>query len=227
MTLDDLIALFRINTDDGADPPLWSDETVTGYLNEAVTEACLRSRLLMESQYDPMCRLEYEAGDRLVKLHPKTLIVRTAKIDGQNSTLERIATKRLLRIRESWDVDTNTGTPKYLVMDYQDGNVAFSPLPDEDGTLVIAAWRAPLDNELLRESNPDGEPVIVDNGGHRHLVDWAEHLAYNVKDAETHDPARAAVADAKFTAYFGERPSAHEIKLWATAAIRGSIPRFI
>ncbi|RPP87255.1 hypothetical protein IPC1125_34030, partial [Pseudomonas aeruginosa] len=39
-----------------------------------------------------------------------------------------------------------------------------------------------------------------------HLVQWALHRGFSIPDMESFDPNRAALAEAAFTAYFGERP---------------------
>ena len=46
MNLKSLIARFRVLANDKAEPYFWSDEEVSGWLNDAVHEACLRGRLL-------------------------------------------------------------------------------------------------------------------------------------------------------------------------------------
>ncbi len=46
MNLKALIARFRVLANDKAEPYFWSDEEVSGWLNDAVHEACLRGRLL-------------------------------------------------------------------------------------------------------------------------------------------------------------------------------------
>lgn len=48
MTLSDLIAAFRTEAADQAEPPLWSDAEIAGYLADAESEACIRARLLFD-----------------------------------------------------------------------------------------------------------------------------------------------------------------------------------
>ena len=46
MTLEELIASFREDSNDELEPYLWGDEAVTRWLNEAQDEAAVRGRLL-------------------------------------------------------------------------------------------------------------------------------------------------------------------------------------
>ena len=48
MTLEQLIAQFRIDADDLVQPYLWPDDWVAPWLTEAVSEAAVRGRLLYE-----------------------------------------------------------------------------------------------------------------------------------------------------------------------------------
>ena len=48
MTLAELIAAFRLESDDRVTPYLWSDAEIAGYLAEAENEACIRARLLFD-----------------------------------------------------------------------------------------------------------------------------------------------------------------------------------
>ena len=55
MQLSDLIKRFRIDANDKVEPYFNDDESVTSWLNEAVNEACIRGRLLHESENTEVC----------------------------------------------------------------------------------------------------------------------------------------------------------------------------
>ena len=46
MTLQELIARFRVLAHDKADPPFWSSEDIARWLSDGQTQACIRGRLL-------------------------------------------------------------------------------------------------------------------------------------------------------------------------------------
>ena len=49
MTLEDMIALYRAQAMDIADPPFCSDELLTLYANEGQDEACRRGQLIRDA----------------------------------------------------------------------------------------------------------------------------------------------------------------------------------
>lgn len=61
-TLSQLIEECREELDDDVAPYLWSDAVLTRHLNEAVEEACIRARLLVESGRPEICHINLEPG---------------------------------------------------------------------------------------------------------------------------------------------------------------------
>ena len=55
MQLSQLINRFRIEANDNVQPYFIEDDAVINWLNDAVNEACIRSRLLYESQNNDVC----------------------------------------------------------------------------------------------------------------------------------------------------------------------------
>ena len=70
MKLAELIDLFRTDANDTVQPYLFSDEAITGWLNEAVVEACVRSRLLHMADDADVCRIDVVPGQAVYQLHP-------------------------------------------------------------------------------------------------------------------------------------------------------------
>lgn len=75
MTLDELRTLFRQEADDLANPPLWSDEEVDRYLNDAENEACIRA-LLLEDETSQATQIDVNTTDRRYKLHKSVLHIK-------------------------------------------------------------------------------------------------------------------------------------------------------
>ena len=69
MTLQELIARFRVLAHDQADPPFWSSEDIARWLSDGQTQACIRGRLLREDARDAICRIALVPGQRTYKLH--------------------------------------------------------------------------------------------------------------------------------------------------------------
>lgn len=216
MNLEDLIGHVRRDLDDMATPYLYSDEELTGWLNQAVLEAAIRARLLKDdARTNPtLCVLAVTAGEPDVTISPDIFVVRAASIAGAARNLLRYTTKTMDRLEPGWDLHTPAdiqGTPKYLVMDVSQGLVRLHPPPDADGELHLRVWRKPLEDEIMEV--PDDEPVVRISDTEM-LKHWALRCAYLVKDSELFDPERAKDQEGIFEARFGRRPTEHEMQRW-------------
>lgn len=235
MNLGDLIALARepVHLDDQTQPPLWSDAVLTTLFNDAVRQHCIRTRSLIESQNPSICRYAVPAGTNAIKLHPSILAVRTARIafvDGYEDGCSRGAlegrTLRWLKRRQpNWETH-HAGRPLVWIPDWQEGWLAFDRPVEADATLVITAWRLPLENEMLDANDLDGEPMVAEHW-RQDLVDWVVYRALNGADAEMRNEQKAAAAAEAFESKTGRLPSANEVRLWGVSPIVGTLPQFL
>lgn len=224
MNLEQLEAKLRSERlDDTVEPYLYSSARVRDALNDAVRQAAIRKRLLLDRSTEECCSYAVAAEDANVFLHPRVLAVRSARWSGTATPLTLTTLKRMDRDRPDWPSEP-AKDPTHLIVDAQTGYVVLWPTPAAAGTLSLAVWRAPLESEELEEG--DDEPVI-DETFHIDLLDWAEHQCYLNKDGEAGDAQRAADAAARFTAKFGRLPTAHEIKCWALSPRRGQRAEFL
>lgn len=200
MTLAELRSLFRREANDATQPYLWADEALDGFANEAEQEACRRALLLVDSTAS-FCTLSIKAGDDVLALDPRIIDVRRARLVGENCMLELIHVDEMDARAPQWE--TETGTPRALVTDYQSNALRLYPIPTADDTLRLTVSRLPL-NDMAAD---DDEPEIR-REHQRGLVQWMLHRAFDVKDAELLDPQSAEKALRKFEAEFGKRSSA-------------------
>lgn len=236
MTLTDLLAELRTRLDDSTCQPLWTDAQLVGYLNDAVRQVCLRQRALTESINETVCQYALTVGQRQVKLHPSILAVRSARITDADTgdtdcasctgcahpSMQGVTLRYLQRRYPHWETVDN-GIPHYWLPDYQEGYLTLSRPVECAGTLYLTVWRAPSDDfdELLDVNDPTSEPAISEHW-HLDLVDWAAYRAFNNKDGEETDDARASAAAAAFEAKIGRLPSATEIRLWGVSRLVGT-----
>jgi hypothetical protein len=226
MELADLLLELRQNRlDDTAVPPLWGDGELVSALNDAVRQVCIRQRCLVESESVQLCTISVAAGQRVVRLHPAVIAVRSAWIPGCCEALVGIPEQRLTRTCPGW-IDRDPGVPRWWIPDYQEGCIALHPTPEAATTLRLSVWRMPLEDEELDANDPSAEPAIATHW-HMDLVDWAEYRAFSKKDAETIDTDRARTAAQVFTAKVGRLPAAHEIRLWGVSPITGVPAEFL
>lgn len=226
MEAGDLLALFRDRVHDHAQPPLFEDVKVWGFLNDAIRQAAIRKRLLLDNSTAGLCVHALDAaltGIATISLHARILAVRSARWSGSTTPLRLTTLKVMDRDYPAWPSET-ASIPEFVIVDRESGKIDLWPAPAVAGTLTLAVWRLPLDDE---EIEGESDEPVVDEPFHIDLVDWMEHLAYLRKDDEVEDRARSAAAEQRFTEKFGRLPSAREIKLWGIAPPRGQRAEFI
>lgn len=229
MELQDLLDELRVRRlDDNVQPYLNTDDDLTGYLNDAVRQACIRQRLLVESVNQTVCHYALASGERLLRLHPSVLAVRTLRAtdsEGSKFTLEGKTVKWVRRFHphfETWD----NGRPHYWIPDYQQGYLYLDRGCDNALTIDITCWRTPLDDEKLDVADPTSTPII-DELWHLDLCDWATFRALSRPDLEVEDRSRASGAESAFDAKLGPLPSAAAVRLWGVSPVIGTAPQYL
>lgn len=218
MTLDEMTCRFRDRADDAADPPLYDDDTVRGWLNEAVTEACIRARLIFDTN-SPFCQIPIVADQAVYALDPSIIQIadmwltnRRRILEGtdqsaldRGSMLPRWRRTHRYHCAELWGRNWRTwkGIPYYFIQDNL--RLQLVPIPTEADTLNLSVYRIPTETEVM--DAPAEEPVIAAQW-HERLIDWALFRAYDKKDGEENDDARATIALARFEESFGKRMNA-------------------
>lgn len=206
MTLGDLIMRVRIEANDNVAPYFWADSTVVDWLNDAVNEACVRGRLLHESQEPAVCDIAVTAGTSVYPLHPalyELTHLRFVPADGSPTvSLVLASTEQLDAFVPEWR--DQSGTPRQVVQGDQD--LRLTPTPSQDGVLKLEGYRLPLNPMSLTRTDTDSPELHTEH--HRHLILWALHKGFAIPDMEAFDANRSAQAEAAFTAYFGARPDA-------------------
>jgi hypothetical protein len=230
MELRELIDELRSNRlDDTVAKYLWTDEELTGYLNDAVRQVCIRQRLLVESTNTSITQYTLTAGQKLFALHPSILAVRTLRTvesDGTQHDCLEGKTVRWVRERhprfETWD----NGRPHYWIPDYQQNAILLDRGCDNVQTVNLTCWRMPLDIEKLDVNDMTSEPCVSEIF-HLDLCDWATYRAFQKKDAEALDDGRSDKAAESFNAKIGPLPSAAAIRLWGISPVIGTKPQFV
>ena len=202
MTLEQLVAQFRVDAGDTiANPYLFEDEWIAGWLTEATAEAAIRGRLLMEASNPAVCQIAVTAGVAVYPLHAslfELVHLRFTPTGASRSEPVKLVTREELeRIRPRWRDDADR--LEFAIQD--DTRIQLVAPPTAGGILHIEGYRVPL--KALANDNDKPE---INSAHHHHLVHWALHRAFSRPDADTFDAGRAANAEAAFTRYFGPRP---------------------
>lgn len=203
MTLAQLIAQFRTDARDGVAPYLFSDASVTIWLNEAENEAAIRARLLHESDSSTICEIAVTAGQSGYPLNPLLYeidhigFIKSETTDRQPVKL--ISREELDQVEPGWR--DKISDVRYAIQ--ADTSIRLAFTPKAGGTLKLEGFRLPLHPLAVTTDTPE-----ISAAHHRHLVDWALFRAFSVPDAETLDATKAASAESRFSAYFGIKPNA-------------------
>lgn len=219
MNLGQLLQAVRVDLDDTVGPSyLYADEDLTRYANNAVTEACLRARLLHDD-HSRHARVALVAGQARYSLSPEVFAVRAVHVPGRAEPLIRTNATRMDWLVPGWSHQAQTpGIPKYAVYDVQQKTLTLHPPPSEAGTAHLRVWRQPDETERMEEADDD---VAVAMAAPETLKHWVLFEAYSRKDGESGDDKRAADHLALFAAIYGERPSEHVLNLWSTQPTTG------
>lgn len=201
MTLQELIARFRQDTDDATQPYLFNAEVVLQWLNEAVVEACIRARLIHESDDADVCQIAVVAGTAVYQLHAALYELTHAafreSVDVARKPLKLVSTGWLDANVSCWrDLE---GEPKYAIQ--TDKSLRLVPRPDIAGQVLLEGYRTPLTPMAANDEVP---PINASH--HLHLLQWPLYCAYARPDVDFYDKDEAEKAEAAFTRYFGARP---------------------
>lgn len=203
MTLAELIDRYRLEANDQTVPPLVADLTLTGLFNEAERHACIRARLIHEHADPAICEIAVVAGTSSYPLHAALY-----ELDYTSFLPMAESRKRPVRlVSQEWldgrieDWRDLEGDPEYAIQ--SDTAIRLVPRPDRAGTFFTEGYRTPKAVMVETTDRPE-----INGQHHEKLVYWVLHRVFSMPDSELINPARAAQAEAEFTAYFGPLPDA-------------------
>lgn len=200
MTLEELTALYRAQSQDTEEPYFCSNELLAMYASEAQEEACRRGQLIRDAA-SPMCTIAYQAGDESVPVDPRIVQVVMAFVDGY--PVDVIGGDQMDAIMPGWSAATTSARPSRMISGVSAGRMHLWPTPSQTGQIKLRVLRMPL----KRLVNDTDKPEIRQEA-HPALVEWMLYRAYSRDDADLGDPTKAATALRKFVAEFGDKHGA-------------------
>lgn len=204
MTLQDLIARYRLLANDRAEPFFIGDDEVRDFLNEAESQACIRGRLIHAADDAEVCDVVVSAGRAQYDIHPSLIEIDNCcfREDGaahRGPQIEFHSQEWLDDCVQDWR--DKSGVPRHAILN--DTSIRLVPRPSAGGLLIFEGYRSPK----RPMSNAADSPEIARHH-HEHLVQWVLFRAFSIPDSEFIDPVRAAAAESAFTGYFGPLPDA-------------------
>lgn len=198
----------------GSSDYLWTDATLTRYINEAQRRFARKGLVIRDSKTADCCEVTLVADQTEYTLHPSVLAVVSAKLDGEANDLARGGHSAFGTYHQP---DTYYFDPGQLSSLPPGKPLAFGTdetiSADDNGSLgavtlrvyptPTAAYagqklklrvvRLPL--EVLKSSNQVPE---IPEDHHLEMLDWAAYLALRIVDHDAGDPARANEFRASF-----------------------------
>ena len=206
MNAGELIASYREEANDKANPPFVKNERLLQFVNEAEREACRRSSLLVDSASD-FCEISISANEPLVDIDPRIINIRRAKLSISTYSLSPVRAEEMDRVNPGWEL--HVGTPTTYVTDYQTNAIRLYPKQQVSATLNITVSRLPKSDMAEDEDAPEIRAEY-----HPALVQWMLYRAYAQQDADMFDPNKSARALAEFEREFGKKTSGRN-EIWA------------
>lgn len=191
-----LVRLFRKDMADETAPPLWSDEEVYGYADEAQKRFCRKTGGIPDSVTPEVCEVIVAIDATTVDLHPSILKIRGAyrTSDGMPIPIVNHEDMNVQGLR----FDGKKGPLSAFVIGMTENVGYFLPIPNVADTLVLIVDRLPL---CAIDSAKQPQKLEIGEEHHRNLLLGMKQLAYEKQDAETFDKTKADEFEVKFEEY--------------------------
>lgn len=168
------------------------------YFNEAVSEACRRSRLLIDSDTPEICTINVVAGTAVYDLDERVVKILGADLAGRSTPLFLVCSSDM---PQGWK--DHAGSVQSIVKDYATGKIRLYRVPEADGVITLKVQRTPLVAMASDSDRPE-----IHSRYHFGLVPFVVAKVRMIDDTELFDPAKAAKAEAEFEREFGPKRSA-------------------
>lgn len=195
MNLTELLEAARARLDDEVGPYRWSDQQLKHWLNEANSEACRRTRYLVDNTKSA----SIVSGTAAYSFPDGVIFLQRAKLDGEDMPLTFCSYKDLDEYSSGWE--SHTGTPTHIICDLSINKYTLYPIPDAAKTVRFVSVMEP--EPLTHESE------LPSRFGYG-LVDWVMGRAYQLGDADKINRQASMEYFAAFDAEFGTRSSAKD-----------------
>lgn len=175
MNTTELLVILRAELFDVELPHLWSDELLYHYIDDAQKQFCRDTYGIMDSR---KFKLSVKPGLEWYKLDPSILKLR----DAADSVTGRLVPIVAIEKAAGSGIEFSglTAPIRALVSGMDENMLRAWPIPNVPCTIELRTFRLPA-------TVGAGDDFEVAEHHHRHLLNWAKHLAYDVQDTEVFD----------------------------------------
>ena len=200
-----LLALFRADVRDEAEPYLWSDAEIFSYMDDAQKMFCRMQGGIADAT-SAITQLAVTAGTEFSSLSPLILKLRAARDANTGRDIELLNYEDIqfgrsgvvcdYGVLSGYKLDSTPGEVRALVEGMEPNKIRWVRIPSQDITVKILVYRMPL--QSITGAN---QSLEIDEHHHLHLLHWMKHLAHQKQDAETYDRGRAEQFRTEFIGY--------------------------
>jgi hypothetical protein len=200
-----LYDLFRSDVVDVAEPYLWSEDEVWGFMDDAYRRMVRIMGGISDATSD-LTQLEVAVDDIFVDVDPRIIKIRHAQKTTNDAELQIVNFEDTMvtnggddyGIRRALRLTSATGPLQYLVAGMELNKLRCVPVPDTAETVSLIVYRYPLES-ITADSQPD--EFEIEEQHHIHLLDGMKSRAYGKQDAETFDKGKSEEYEASFLRY--------------------------
>lgn len=194
MNSSELLDQFRSDVQDTAEPPLWGDEELLRWLDDAQKWFCRLTDGIADASTVSVCRVNVVAGTDWYSISPLiTQLRRATRVDtGAEIRLLNMEKAPLHGVR----FDGKPGPLNTFVTGLESHKLRAWPVPSENVTVELIVFRLPLETIDDR-----AQELEIDEQHHLALLDWVKRCAYLRDDPETYDKRKADNYEQRFRNY--------------------------
>jgi hypothetical protein len=206
-----LVAKFRSQVSDIAEPYLWSDDEVLDYIDAVQKQVCQKDGGISDSNSE-LTRVPIEVNEPWADIDNRILKIRYVEResdnreieivnfeDVQNRPLESHGTYTRLPTMSSLFNDTRTGQVRAVVTNMEQDRVRWVYVPEVADVARLIVFRLPL--ETISVDTVGQVDLEIHPRHDEHLVSGMKMFAYGKEDAEAFDKAKKQEHELAFMGY--------------------------
>lgn len=204
MKSDGLLELFRKEVNDLRDPPLWTDDEVYSYMDDAQKMFCRLGGGIADSSTPEITIVSATEDEEFSDIDPRILKIRSARRASDQRRVDILNFEDLesmnpiddYGIQHNFTLTSRSGPITAMVVGMEQDRVRWISIPQADEDILLIVYRLPLET-----ISKEGQNLEIQEQHHRHLMHWMKALAYQKQDAETFDRGKAAEFESRYLTY--------------------------
>jgi hypothetical protein len=211
-----LLAYFRTQIGDTAEPYLWSDAEIYQYMELAIRWFCSKTWGIADATTEEITVVECVAGQPFAAYDPRIIKLRAVMraADGRQVNVLNVEDLGRTQVGDDYGLprrqilDNRPGDIVAVVVGMQENMFRLINVPAADQDLQLIVYRYPLE-PITDEGDQE---IEIHERHHAHLVDGMMAFAYRKQDAETFDRTRADEAAGRFEEYCDQVRAERELR---------------